>query len=230
MPKFLLYKGDADTPFLSMEAEAANKPADPNTIQKEGDGVVATDYAVRLAKSKFQASPSAIASRMGRDVRVEEEGAADLQKALDEANAKIGKDQEFDLGASGEIVKTDPAQQIVFGWAYVTHDHEGNLNVDKSGDFADDIYDVEKTAYDFVLKSRNGDADHTNVKGSTMVESIIFTPEKIEKMGLPEGSVPLGWWVGFKVEDAAVWDRVVKGELTAFSIHGTGTRAKVSED
>lgn len=143
---------------------------------------------------------------------------------------KQGEEAEIDLTADGEIVKTDPEQQIVFGWAYVTHDQQGNVNIDKSGDFIDAVEEIEKSAYDFVLNSRASDADHTNVKGGTLVESIVFTPEKIEKMGLPEGSVPLGWWLGFKIEDTATWERVKKGELTAFSIHGQGTRTKVAPE
>ena len=139
-------------------------------------------------------------------------------------------EDDVDLMADGEIIKTDPKQQIVFGWAYVTHDPQGNLNIDKSGDFVDAIEEIEKSAYDYVLTSRKGDADHTNVQSGRLVESIVFTPDKIEKMGLPPGSVPLGWWLGYKVDDPKVWERVEKGELRAFSIHGKGTRAKVSDE
>lgn len=131
---------------------------------------------------------------------------------------------------AGEVVKMDPAQQNVFGWAYVSLDKNGEVVIDKSGDFNDDPYDLEETAYDFVLKSRQGDADHTNVKGATMIESICFTPEKIAKMGIPEGVVPMGWWVGFHVEDKATWDRVAKGELTCFSVYGKGIRTKVAPE
>lgn len=128
---------------------------------------------------------------------------------------------------AGEIVKSDNESQTVFGWAYVTHNRNGELNIDKSGDFVETVDEIEKTAYDFVLKSRKGDADHTNVHASDLVESIVFTPDKIAKLGLPAGSLPLGWWVGFKVNDAATWDRVKKGELKAFSVHGKGTRKSV---
>ena len=140
----------------------------------------------------------------------------------------VQKDAEMEIKA-GDIVKTDPDKRLVFGWAYVTHDKDGTLNIDKSGDFADDIGEIEKSAYDYVLRSRQSDADHTNVKGGDMVESIVFTPEKIEKMGLPADSIPHGWWIGFRINDDATWDRVKKGELKAFSIHGKGTRSKVEE-
>ena len=129
--------------------------------------------------------------------------------------------------AEGEISKIDPEKQLVFGWAYVAINKAGEVVHDKSGDFVDDVSEVEAAAYDYVLSSRQGDADHTNVKGAEMVESIVFTPEKIEKMGIPEGVVPLGWWIGFKVQDPATWERVKKGELRAFSIHGSGKRTPV---
>lgn len=137
---------------------------------------------------------------------------------------------EVNLQVDGEIVKTDPAQQIVFGWAYVVKDSDGVQVVDKSGDFIDEVEEIEKSAYDYVLRSRQSDADHTNVKGGEMVESMVFTPEKIEKMGLPANSIPLGWWVGYKIEDKATWERVEKGELRSFSIHGAGTRTKVAPE
>lgn len=131
---------------------------------------------------------------------------------------------------AGEIIKTDPAKRLVFGWAYVSKDRDGKQVVDKSGDFVDDVEEIEKAAYKFVLDSRAGDADHTNVKGAEMVESIVFTEDKIEKLGLPVGSLPLGWWVGFKVHDDKTWERVEKGELVMFSVHGSGTRTSVSSE
>jgi hypothetical protein len=152
---------------------------------------------------------------------------SDLRKAR--AENKDEAVEEVDL-TEGEISKIDKAQQNVFGWGYVAFDKDGSLNIDKSGDFVDDMDQVEKTAYDFVLKSRAGDSDHTNVQTSTLIESMVFTEEKIEKMGIAPGAVPLGWWVGFHIEDEKVWERVEKGELTAFSIHGKGTREKVDPD
>ena len=133
-----------------------------------------------------------------------------------------------DVVGAGEIVKMDAAQQNVFGWAYVTHNENGEVNIDKSGDFVDDPQEIEKGAYDYVLHSRKGDADHTNIQGGTMIESMVFTPEKIEKMGLPAGVLPTGWWLGFHVDDKATWDRVENGELKAFSVHGKGVRKAVS--
>ena len=132
-----------------------------------------------------------------------------------------------------EIIKSDDETQTVFGWAYQTHTPYGDLIIDKSGEFVDDELELEKAAYDFVLKSRNGGADHRRgddgvVIRSTLVESVVLTKAKRDAMGIPDGLIPTGWWVGFHVHDDETWQRVKKGELSSFSIHGKGTRKAVS--
>lgn len=137
-----------------------------------------------------------------------------------------------EITAHGEISKVDEDKKLVFGWAYVSHDEDGNVMVDKSGEFVDDYEELEAAAYDFVLESRRGGFDHNRdtfgpVVKSTMVESMVVTPEKCEALGIPAGILPTGWWTGWKVEDDEVWESVKKGERLAFSIHGTGVRKEV---
>jgi hypothetical protein len=128
-----------------------------------------------------------------------------------------------------DISKIDEDQHTVFGWAYVTHDEAGLLNVDKSGEYIDDPNELATAAYDFVLESRSGGREHQRtdsgpVVRSSMIESVMFTPEKLEKMGVPEGVLPVGWWVGFKVHDDDTWQGVKDGRWKSFSIHGTGSK------
>lgn len=151
--------------------------------------------------------------------------------ALRNAKKKDTSKAAPEVTAEMPIVKVAADQQMVFGWAYVTHDHAGELNVDKSGEFVDDTAEIEKAAYNFMLTSRNGDADHDNVVKSTMVESMVFTPEKCEALGIEEGTVPAGaaWWVGFKIHDSEVWSGVKKGLYKSFSVHGTGTKKEVHD-
>jgi len=40
-------------------------------------------------------------------------------------------------------------------------------------------------------------------------------------MGIPEGILPDGMWVGYKVHDADTWKRIKSGELVAFSLGGS---------
>lgn len=125
-----------------------------------------------------------------------------------------------------EIVKSDPKRRMVYGWAYVAKDADGEPVVDHSGDIIDDPDELERAAIDFVLKSRQGDADHDYKPSAVLVESIYLDKAKAAAMGL-DCPVPTAWWVGFKVEDEAVWKRVESGELTSFSIGGSGHRTPI---
>lgn len=162
-----------------------------------------------------------------------------LSIGLHDIDDDVEKQDTTDLTeAEVGIVKTDKKKQQIFGWAYVTHDKHGNVVVDKSGEFVEDVQVLEKAAYDYVLTSRKGGSDHLRnrfgdkdevIVRSRMIESIVFTPEKIAKMGIPEGTIPQGaWWVGFQVDDADTWRRIERGELKAFSIHGSGIKSKVA--
>lgn len=127
--------------------------------------------------------------------------------------------------------KVDEDKHEVFGWASVV-ELDGKPVVDRQGDWiAPD--EIEKAAYKYVLDSRKGGHQHKRngdapFHASDMIESIVFTPEKIAKMGLPE-DFPVGWWVGYKVHDDETWAKVKKGEVTGFSIHGSGKRVQVAE-
>ncbi len=73
--------------------------------------------------------------------------------------------------------------------------------------------------------SRVADEMHEREATATKcVESIVFTPEKIEKLGLEPDALPIGWWIGFHVGDDEVWAGVKSGRYKMFSIRGTGTR------
>lgn len=135
-------------------------------------------------------------------------------------------------GRRGLLVKgVDEDKRLVFGWAYIARDANGRVVVDKQGDFIDDLDVLEKAAYDFVHKTRAAGVMHER-RGSgprvvgEMVESLVTTPEKLEKMGL-KGRLPEGWWVGFRVEDDSVWRDVKAGRFKGFSIHGSGRRKRV---
>lgn len=127
----------------------------------------------------------------------------------------------------GEIRKVDEERRVVYGWAYLVKDEAGEQVVDHSGDFVSDAQNLEDVAVDYVLKSREGDVMHEGVATSVLVESFVLTKEKAREMGLESDLI--GWWVGFKILDDAVWKSVKDGELKMFSIHGTGIRTKVED-
>lgn len=128
--------------------------------------------------------------------------------------------------ANGVITKVDDDKRLVFGWASIIKDVEGRVLLDRQDDYIDDEEELEKAAYTYVLHSRDGGEMHVRKGVSTMVESVVLSKEKQAALGIPEGTVPVGWWIGFKVNDDRVWDQVKKGDYMGFSVHGTGQRQK----
>ncbi len=61
-----------------------------------------------------------------------------------------------------------------------------------------------------------------------VVESIIFTEEKANALGIPAGILPKGWWIGFHITDDVVWQKIKSGEYSMFSIEGTAVRRSTS--
>ena len=47
-------------------------------------------------------------------------------------------------------------------------------------------------------------------------------------LGITEGALPEGWWIGFKVTDPDVWDKVKDGTYPMFSIEGTAIREEIA--
>ena len=121
------------------------------------------------------------------------------------------------------IVKVDEDRRLVFGWASVAVRKDGSTVVDSQGDMIDPE-ELEAAAYGFVLKMGDANEMHEAQPVGRTIESLVITPEKLEKMGLPANSLPQGWWVGFYVTDDATWDRVKKGERPGFSIEGIAER------
>lgn len=93
-----------------------------------------------------------------------------------------------------------------------------------------DPEELEKAAYNFVRLYREGGEMHERGDCATLVESVVFTEEKMIAMGIPEGTLPVGWWIGFLVTDDDVWEKVKDGTYTMFSIEGEAERVEVEED
>lgn len=126
----------------------------------------------------------------------------------------------------GEIAKIDDEQRLVFGWANVAIRQDGEVIEDLQGDVVD-IQELEQAAYGFNLEFRGLDEMHDGVVKGRLVESFVVTPEKLEKMALPPDALPLGWWVGFQIEDDTAWELVKSGAYTMFSIAGRAIREEV---
>lgn len=128
------------------------------------------------------------------------------------------------------IKKMDEDKRLVFGWASVSIRADGQQLEDLQHDLIDPE-DLEESAYEFVLNFRDtGELHNPNLrKKGKLVESCVFTEEKQRAMGLPEGILPVGWWIGFKIEDDAAWEKVKDGTYKMFSVEGKAQRVPVEK-
>lgn len=145
-----------------------------------------------------------------------------------------GQDPEYDnvmcnFGMSKGADGDDIEQQLVFGWANVTMQEDGTSPFDWDQDTMDTCV-LETAAYNYVLK--HGIANESHEWGTEcgwLVESMMFTKEKMAALGIPEGQIPEGWFVGFYVPDPAVYKKVKSGEYNMFSIQGSARRIPLDE-
>lgn len=143
--------------------------------------------------------------------------------------AKNQRGQEDIAKGRFKILKSDDEKMLAFGWASISMRVDGKL----IKDWQDDIVepgDLEKAAYDYVLLYREGGEMHERGGAAVLIESVVFTEEKMRAMGIPAGTLPVGWWIGFKVTDKEVWEKVKDGTYQMFSIEGEAERVEVNDD
>lgn len=126
------------------------------------------------------------------------------------------------------ITKSDDDERLVFGWANVAVQVDGEQITDWQGDMIDPE-ELEKAAYNYVAEFGTAGEMHRRGGVGKVVESCVFTKEKAEALGIPSEILPEGWWVGFKIEDEEVWEKIKSGEYTMFSIGGEAVREPVYE-
>lgn len=144
-----------------------------------------------------------------------------------------------------QIAKFVDDQCLVFGYA--------NVSVAKStaaGQGGHEIFDLqndsippeelEKAAYKFMLDFRESDENHSGPAIGQCIESMVFTPEKLEKLCTDPVSgvvyqeallvlkqvLPPRWWVGFKLNKES-YQAVKSGQYKMFSIAGEADRVEV---
>lgn len=129
-----------------------------------------------------------------------------------------------------QVYKTDGDRRLVFGWANVSVTREGQPVVDYQDDMIDPE-ELEQAVYNYVLDFRTGGEEHDPARRgkARLVESCMFTEDKLAAMGLPQGTVPLGWWIGFYVDDDETWEKIKNGSYRMFSIEGVAQREPAGE-
>lgn len=128
-----------------------------------------------------------------------------------------------------KIMKSDDDKMLAFGWASVAIRVGGEVIEDSQEDIVGPE-ELENAAYQFVELYREGGEMHERGGAAVLVESVVFTEEKMRAMGIPADTLPIGWWIGFKVLDADVWEKVKDGTYPMFSIEGEAKRVEVEDD
>lgn len=128
-----------------------------------------------------------------------------------------------------EVKKADPDQRMIFGWASVVTKN-GRLVVDSQNDvIAPEV--LEKAFYDYVLYARDQGHMHSQMGVGRLIECMMFTKQKQDVLKIvikdEDGDQIEGAWVGYYVDDDAVWDAHKKGALPAFSIGGAAVPIEV---
>ena len=128
-----------------------------------------------------------------------------------------------------KIMKSDDEKMLAYGWANVSMRVDGELIEDWQGDIIEPE-ELESAAYESVRLYGDGGEMHERGGVAVLIESVVFTEEKMQVMGIPVGTLPVGWWIGFKVLDEDVWKKVKDGTYPMFSIEGEAERVEVEEE
>lgn len=121
------------------------------------------------------------------------------------------------------VMKSDDERRLVFGWANVAVRVDGEQIIDWQQD-AIDTADLENAAYEYVAQFGTAGEMHRRGGIGRVIESVVFTKEKADALGIPPDILPEGWWIGFKITDDEVWEKIKSGEYSMFSIEGKAVR------
>lgn len=148
------------------------------------------------------------------------------RRTIVEGMEEVPVDESVYLSVNFDVYKARDDERLVSGWANVALDKNGNAPLD----WQDDIIapaTLEKAAIKFMLDYRGSGEMHKGNSKGTVVESIVLTKEKQAAIGIPEGTVPEGWFITVKVHDPDVFAKVKDGTYKMFSIQGSAKRVEL---
>lgn len=137
----------------------------------------------------------------------------DLEPEVEKILQKVLKEDRY-----VPILKADKYKQIVYGVVLAPDE------MDAQEDWMT-AEDIEKTAHDYLIKSRVVGSGHKKPIDAGVVESYI-APQDFDLSGqYGSQKVKKGSWVmGVKVSDKDHWNKVVSGDIQGFSVGGFGLR------
>lgn len=139
---------------------------------------------------------------------------------------EIPVDERMCVDVLFDITKSRDEECLVSGWASVAVNADGSLPLD----WQDDVIRpevLEKAAVNFMLDYRGSGVMHEGAEQGVVVESIVLTKDKQAAIGIPEGTVPEGWFITVKVTNPDVFKAVKDGKYKMFSIQGNAKRIKL---
>jgi len=146
---------------------------------------------------------------------------AKVEKTLSQVidDSKLVK-EEAEPKLKAEIWKANDEQQIVYGvviepWTEVTKD--GDSHGDRMTK-----EEIEKSAHNYMYEFQEIKEQHEKAIEARPVESFIAP---VDFKAPDDQVIKAGSWImAVKVENAETWDKIKKGEITAFSPGGFGKR------
>lgn len=150
-------------------------------------------------------------------------------KLFEEIRKNVCKNDITSGSRTFRIMKSDDEKRLVFGWANIAVRVGGEI----IQDFQDDVIDIEEleqAAYNFTAEFGTAGEMHRRGGIGRLVESIVFTKEKAAALGIPPNILPEGWWVGFRIDDDEVWEKIKNGTYSMFSIEGTAERVPIQSE
>jgi len=136
----------------------------------------------------------------------------------------IYRDDGLDVEVTFKITKSTD-EGLVSGWANVAVKPDGTPPLD----WQDDVIRpevLEKAAINFMKEYRESGVMHQGESKGIVVESIVFTKAKQAAIGIPEGTIPEGWFITVKIMDPEVFEKVKSGVFRMFSIQGHAKRVE----
>lgn len=170
-------------------------------------------------QAKLKAIKQAAAIEHGGKLELSKEDLSDLVK-------------DFDIELDEDLIKYDDEHNLVFGWGYISKTKEGVQSIDHSGDFVTDenFEDLELAVYAYNLIYRESDIGHTEKPSGNLIESVVFSKEKMEKMGIPPGILPQGIWVGYHFSNDEDYQMIKAMKKPMLSLFGKVQREYVKEE
>ena len=92
-----------------------------------------------------------------------------------------------------KVMKSDDEKMLAFGWASVSMRIGGEVIEDWQGDIIEPK-ELEEAVYEYVRLYREGGEMHERGGAAVLIESVVFTEEKMQAIGIPGGDHS-GWMV-----------------------------------